>query len=414
MSGLLPKIVDFENIKDAYLEVYESFLTKCKVYDYDVIDGQQIHQSELDLEGFLAEVQQELVDAVKPRLARSVEIPKKNGKIRKIYMVPIKERVKCQAIYRVMQDFLKPSYSKFLYSFRSERPSYYALRSLRRFYLSNVSSPHHADRPAYFLLKTDFKDYSDHINKSILLNKLAGMGIDEQTLHLVRQYVEMPFIRKGDLMSMAEGTMQGIPLISLFNNIYMSQIDEVIGADVEFYRRVGDDVIALDQDNSKLEKAEAYIREQCKVMKIILNEDKTSLQPMEKEFEYLGLAFAEGRIFIPVSKVAKMVDQMKMLFPARSTSKTPAKIRRIKRVMVINGAGQSAFWSNYIESLNLLTDMRQLQEVSRQLMTVLWAYLGEGYTGKKLAMGRDSLRRSGLHLKSFFEHFKSKLWPHLR
>lgn len=411
MTKLYNQIVDIENIKDAYLEVYESFLEKSKVFDYDVIDAQQIHQTELDLPGFLAEVQRELKEGIKPRLARSVAIPKKNGKIRKIYMVPVKERVKCQAIYRVLQEFLKPTYSKFLYSFRSERPSYFALRSLRRFYLSTIRRVKAGDQQC-FLLKTDFKDYSDHINKTILLDKLAVMGVDQETLTLVRQFVEMPFLRDGEWMSMAEGTMQGIPLVSLFNNIYMSQIDEVIGAQVDFYRRVGDDVIALDSDKGKLEKALQFIRQECQKMRIILNEDKTVLQPLDAHFDYLGLAFENGRVFIPESKVVKMIEQLKLLFPARSSAGPVAKIRRLKRVMVINASGQSAFWGNYIKSLNLLTDMQQLQQVSLKMMTVLWAYLGQGYTAKKLAMGKEILSRSGLNLMSFFEHFRQMLWPH--
>jgi hypothetical protein len=414
LTKLYSKIIDIENIKDAYLEVYESFLEKSKVFDYDVIDSQQIHHTELDLVNFLGQVQQELKAGVKPRLARSVAIPKKNGKIRKIYMVPIKERVKCQAIYRVLQEYLKPTYSKFLYSFRSERPSYFALRSLRRFYLANVRGGVRSGRekPTYFLLKTDFKDYSDHINKTILLNKLSAMGVDSETLALVQQFVEMPFVRGGEWMSMAEGTMQGIPLVSLFNNIYMSQIDEVVGAQVEFYRRVGDDVIALDCDKEKLEKALVFIRQECKNMRIILNEDKTALQLMAEKFEYLGLAFEAGRVFIPESKVTKMIDQMKLLFPAHSMAGNLTKIRRMKRVMVINASGQSALWGNYIKSLNLLTDMQQLQRVSLKMMTVLWAYLGQGFTAKKMAQGRHLLQASGLNLMSFFDHFKQMLWPH--
>lgn len=415
MTKLYEKIIDFENIKDAYLEVYESLLKKSAVFSYDVIDSQQIHQTELDLESFLKKIQSELKDGIKPRLARSVSIPKKNGKIRKIYMVPIKERVKCQAIYRVLQEYLKPTYSKLLYSFRSERPSYYALRSLRRFYMSNVHEKSHqatlADKQ-YYLLKSDFKDYSDHINKTILLAKLKSMGVDEQTLVLVKQFIEIPFIRKGEIMSMAEGAMQGIPLVSLFNNIYMSQIDEVIGQSVEFYRRVGDDIIALDQDRQKLEKSLVYIREQCEKMKIVLNEDKTQLQTLEENFEYLGLAFEEKRVYIPQSKVKKMVDQMKLIFPSGSTASFKSKVNRLRKIMAINGQGQSALWSNYIESLNLLTDMNQLKKVSLQLMMVLWAYLGQGYTAKKIAAGKTLLQHSKLNLKSFFEHFKVLLWKH--
>lgn len=413
MTNLYQKIITAENIKEAYLEVYQSLLEDCKVFSYDVIDAQQIHQTELDLPAFLADIQKRLISAEKPRLARSVAIPKKNGKLRKIYMVPIRERVCCQAVYRVLQEHLKPTYSKYLYSFRSERPSYYALRSLRRFYLANVrGGKASAARPAYFLLKTDFKDYSDHINKNILLGQLAEMGVDAETLRLVRQFVEIPFVRAGDLQSMAYGTMQGLPLISLFNNIYTAEIDRQVGAQVEFYRRVGDDIIALDRDPAKLEWALELIRGECRRLKILLNEEKTELQPLEKQFDYLGLSFSAGQISIPAKKMAKMIADAKTLLPANSTASIEAKLRRLRKVLVINARGKSALWSNYIQSLNLLTDMAQLQELSRRLMTVVWAYLGGGYTGRKLAAGKKILADSKVGLWSFFLHFKRLLWPH--
>lgn len=406
-ADLFDQIIDPENIKDAYLEVYGNFLKKSAIFDYDVIDGVQIHQTEVDLPKFLGQIRDELVDAVKPRLARSIAIPKKNGKLRKIYMVPVKERVKCQAIYRVMQIHLKPTYSNKLFSFRSERPSYYALRSLRRFYLGHVNKGYH-------LLKTDFKDYSDHIDKKILLEKLKGLGVDEKTLNLTRQYIEMPFIRNGEIMSMAEGTMQGVPLVSLFNNVYMSQVDEVLGSQVEFYRRVGDDVIAIDTDLKKLEKLMLYVREQCKEMKIILNESKTALKPMEEGFEYLGLYFDHGKASIPPAGVKKMITELKIFFPSKSKMSSKAKLARIQRILLVNARGRSALWNNYAGAYGMMTDMKQLQNISVQMMKILWAYLGNGFTAKRMADGKKMMTKARLNLNTFFDHYKDLFWPHLK
>ncbi len=404
ITNLYQRIISQENIQEAYLEVYETFLIKCKVFDYDVIDGQQIHQTELNLKEFLEQIRLEIIENHPLRLAQSVAIPKKNGKIRKIYMVPVRERIKCQAVYRVLQEFLKPHYSKFLYSFRSERPSYFALRSLRRFYLSNVNN-------GYYLLKTDFKDYSDHINKTILLNKLRGLGVDEQTLDLLRQFIEMSFVRRGDWSSMSEGTMQGIPLVSLFNNIYMSQIDEKIGAEAEFYRRVGDDVIVLDRDREKLQSFLDYIKTECNKMKIILNNDKTILQPLESYFEYLGLAFEKGKLSIPKSKVDKIMAQLKVMFKSSSNSGVAAKLKKIKKLLVVNEKGRSTFLLNHVNPHNLVTDTRLLQQLSERVMKTLWAYLGGGYTAKKLAKGKKIMAGGEFRLQSFFSHFGQAIYP---
>jgi hypothetical protein len=403
-SNLYQKIITEKNIREAYLEVYESFLKKSKVFDYDVIDGQQIHETELNLKEFLEQIRQEIIENKPLRLAQSIAIPKKNGKLRKIYMVPVRERIKCQAVYRVLQAYIKPHYSKYLYSFRSERPSYFALRSLRRYYLSNVNK-------GYFLLKTDFKDYSDHINKTILLDKLRKLGVDEQTIGLLKQFIEISFVRKGEWSSMSEGTMQGIPLVSLFNNIYMSQIDEKFGAEAEFYRRVGDDVIILDRDRKKLENALEYIKSECLKMKIILNQDKTLLQPMEGLFEYLGLAFEKGKIFLPKSKVDKIIRELKILFKTNSKSQPATKLSRIKQVLLINKWGRSAVLLNHVNPHTLVTDGQYLQKLSLRIMKVLWAYLGGGFTAKKLAKGRMIMKKSDLRLNSFFDHFAGVIYP---
>jgi len=113
-NSLYQQIIEEKNIQAAYLEVYESFLKKSAVYDYDVIDAEQIHHTELYLAEFLDQIRQELIEQTPMRIAQSIAIPKKNGKTRKIYMLPVRERVKCQAIYRILQIHLKPTYSKYL------------------------------------------------------------------------------------------------------------------------------------------------------------------------------------------------------------------------------------------------------------------------------------------------------------
>jgi hypothetical protein len=403
-TDLYSRIMSKENLEQAYLEVYKGFITRCTVFDYDVIDGQQIHETELDLKRFLDELKQELQESKPLRLALSVAIPKKNGKIRKIYMVPIRERVKCQAIYRVLQEFLKPHYSKFLYSFRSDRPSYYALRSLRRFYYANQNHGYH-------LLKTDFKDYSDHIDRNILLEKLSGMGVDKKTLELLKDFINMPFVRSGEWMSMAHGTMQGIPLVSLFNNIYMSQIDEKLGAECEFYRRVGDDVLALDRDLTKLQRGLDFIKAECLKNKIVLNQDKTLLQPMGKYFEYLGLAFENGKILIPKSKIDKIMRELKIMFNTSAPGSTGSRLAKIKNALQLNNQGTSVFFETHVNPHKMVTDGPYLQKVSDRVMRILWAYLGGGFTAKKLAKGKRLLKNSRLVVQSFFDHFAGAVFP---
>lgn len=398
-TDLYHQIIEPKNLQEAYLEVYQSFLEKSTVYRYEVIDAQQIHQTELYLEDFLNQLRQELINFSPLRMALSVSIPKKNGKVRKIYMLPIRERVKCQAIYRVLQEYLKPFYSKYLYSFRSERPSYFALRSLKRFYQRNLNQNYH-------LLKTDFKDYSDHIDKTILLNQLADLGVDSKTLQLVKQFIEMAFVRTGGLQSMSEGIMQGIPLVSLFNNIYMSAVDQKIGSEVAFYRRVGDDIIAIDKSLEKLNQSLNFIKEECLRKKILINQQKTTIQPLESAFEYLGLNFESGKISIPSSKLVKIIDSFKLKFKTSSDLSQKVKIAKIRRLLAINSRGNSAVFNSIVLPHNLVNHTVHLQLLSSRIMQILWAFLGGGFTSKKIAQGKLRLQKSGLKINSLFQHFQ--------
>jgi len=211
-------------------------------------------------------------------------------------------------------------------------------------------------------------------------------------------------------MSMLGGTMQGIPLVSLFNNIYMSQIDEKLGAESEFYRRVGDDVIVIDRDLNKLQQSLTYIKSESQIMKIILNQEKTILQPLELLFEYLGLAFEKGLVFIPHSKIQKITAELKVKFKSNSKLSSTAKLSRLRRLLMVNGHGISNVFQSIVNPHNLVHDTKHLQSISLRVMKIIWAYLGGGFTGKKLKQGRKILQSSQLRLQSLFSHFSNRIY----
>lgn len=203
------EIVSWDNICHAYLDLYSKFTEKSKGQKYKAIDGQTLYEVEIKVEDILKQVQKELIDKLPLQPAKYSEIPKKNGKMRGIYSLPIKERIKCQAIYRILEPYFEKRYSDFLHSYRSSRPSYYASRSVRRFYLKHFNKD-------MYVLKMDIHKYADNLNHKHLLDVFQKEGIEEKVCELVNLFLKQTYIYNDTLASRCTGAMQGMTLCSLF------------------------------------------------------------------------------------------------------------------------------------------------------------------------------------------------------
>ena len=173
--SMYDQIVSQNNICQAYLDLYYIFTKKCKNQRYKGADGVALHDLEPEVEDLLNKAQQELLENKKLLPARYFEIPKPDGGKRGIYMLSVKDRLKCQAIYRLLEPHFEKQYSDYLYSFRSSHPSYYASRAVRRFYLRNFGKE-------MYVLRTDFTKYSDNFDRPYLYNVLKERGIDSDVI----------------------------------------------------------------------------------------------------------------------------------------------------------------------------------------------------------------------------------------
>ena len=117
------EIVSWENICQAYLDLYKKFVEKSKGHNYRGIDGQNLFDAEINIDNLLKTIQQDLKSDVNILPAKYSEITKKDGGKRGIYTLSIKDRIKCQAIARKIEPVLEAECSDYIYSFRKTKPS---------------------------------------------------------------------------------------------------------------------------------------------------------------------------------------------------------------------------------------------------------------------------------------------------
>jgi hypothetical protein len=242
------------------------------------------------------------------------------------------------------------------------------------------------------MLKVDFEKYFDSVDHSILYDRLRNFGVDEQTIELMKLFVQMPCYRNGDLICFTKGVMQGIPLSVLIGNLYMSHIDDYIGKKVGFYRRVGDDILVFDDDIRKLKEIKEYLEDQCKLSKIKMNREKTVLQQLSEEFTYLGLTFNKGLISIPKDKYKKITKVFKSRFSPQSRNNIKQKINHIENFLNLNKYGESETIKAYATAYNLVTDWNQMQKLSKNIYKILAAYLHGGHCFRNFSRAKKDIK----------------------
>jgi hypothetical protein len=387
---MFEEIVSWQNICQAYIDLYQKLTEKNKAYSYSSTDAQSLFDIETDCERILQEVQKEMCQNAPLKPAKYIQIPKKNGGIRGIYLLPIKDRIKAQAVYRVLNPHLEKIYSAYLYSFRPKYPSYYASRALRRYYLRNYGKNEN------YILKMDFTNYSDHIDHNILLNLLKSHGVDDRTLLIFKSFLRQPFIHNGAIMTPVVGIKQGMLLSTPAVNIYADHMDKHIGPQVKFYRRIGDDFILIDRHKELLEKMKDYISNEAERSKLKINVDKTRFCRLEEDFQFLGLSYSKGLISLPEKTIENMTCKWKKKFVYNENLPLLHKLKNIKRFFCndkyLNTQNEKNYLLNYVRSFNLVNDSRQISHVSKKLFAILSTYLTGGTSFKKMKKTKAILK----------------------
>jgi retron-type reverse transcriptase len=311
------QIVSLDNLRAAYLELADRFTAKLQDRRYQGLDGFKLEDLDYNATANLKIIQTELLSGQRLVPATCHYIPKRSGELREIYIYSLRDRIKAQAIARVLAPILEKVYSPFLFSYRSSHPSHWAARSAVRRYRRY--------RGKDFVLLMDLKQYSENIDREILLNQLAELNLSQSVLDLVRLFVYQRVVREGEVIELSRGLVQGVPLVALFANLYLNKIDHWVGREVSFYRRVGDDLIVCDQSETKVMEVYNYLQSALADLKLEIQTNKVKLIRSSEPFEFLGYRLAAGRVSISPSGEKKIINHWRRVlhyYPVAESLKT--------------------------------------------------------------------------------------------
>ncbi len=337
-SDVKPFPVTIQMVTDAYRKVR----SKGKAYG---VDGVSMKEFEQKLTGNLYKIWNRLASGTYfPPAVREVEIPKKDGKLRKLGIPTVGDRI----AQTVVKDYMETSIDKLFhqnsYGYRPLKSAHQALTMAR----INV-------RKYDWVIDMDIKGFFDNIDHELILKALDKVVKEKWVKMYCKRWLEMP-VQKTDGTIMAKegkGTPQGGVISPLLANLFLHYAFDMWitkkHPEISF-ERYADDIIVHCHTQKEAEEILLQIKgrmEQCKLelhplkTKIVYCKDHRRKEPhKEVQFDFLGFSFqprpnkerSGGRIYnvfdlaISASSRKKITEEITRMKIHRDTVSTIEEI----------------------------------------------------------------------------------------
>jgi group II intron reverse transcriptase/maturase len=288
------------------------------------VDGVTYEEYERDAEGNIRQLHRRLKEGkYRAQPLRRVYIPKENGKLRPISIPALEDKILQKVVVELLNAIYEQDFLDCSYGFRPGRGQQQALDEVRRVICT---------RPTGWILELDIQAYFDSMVREQLMEMIEKRVNDGSVLRLIRKWIKIGVIDKGQLLISETGTGQGQPISPLLANIYLHVIlDQWFADEVkprlkgEAYEiRFADDAILCFEHKEDAEKVLSVLPKRFAKYGLTLHPEKTRLVEFGRNakrnarrqgkkpatFDFLGLTHIcarsrKGKFTVHVKTMAK-------------------------------------------------------------------------------------------------------------
>lgn len=342
-------------MNEAYLRVYKN-------KGASGVDGVTVEE----LKQYLKEHRDELRQRIRtrkyqPQAALRVEIPKENGKMRKLGIPTVVDRVVQQAIHQILSPIFEKQFSEFSYGFRPKRSCEMAI----------VKSLEFLNDGYDWIVDIDLERFFDTVHHDKLMRIISNTIHDGDVISLIRKYLVSGVMVNGKYEETPVGTPQGGNLSPLLSNIMLNELDkELEGRGLQFVRYADDALIFVKSEKAAGRVMKSIVRFIEKKLGLIVNTEKSKIS-RPKDLKFLGFGYyytpKDKRYQTKPHPISVQKFQRKLRQLTKRSWSVPLDYRILKLKQVIFG------WVNYFRSANMKGVMKQVDKKLRsRIRVIIW------------------------------------------
>lgn len=353
-DSLLRRIISRNNMNEAYKRVKSN-------KGAGGVDRMSVDELLPYLSKYRTSLLQQIRDGrYKPNPVRRVEIPKEErGKVRKLGIPTVVDRVVQQAIAQVLSPIYEPQFSESSFGFRPKRGAHDALKQCQKY----------ADEGYVYVVDMDLEKFFDTVCQSKLIEILSRSIRDGRVISLIHKYLNAGVVQHGVFERSEQGVPQGGPLSPLLSNIMLNELDKELEKRGHKFVRYADDCMILCKSRRSAQRTLESITKFIEGKLFLkVNREKTSVIHISKA-KYLGYGFYrhKGKCHFKVhaKSQAKMKNRLRAITNRSKAISNEERPQILKRF--IKG------WVNYFK----LADMKGLLKATdewlrRRIRAIYW------------------------------------------
>lgn len=274
MSTLLQKVLDFDNLSQAWEKVGEN----------NGIPGVD-HISTSVWARTWEERLIKLAESVRsntyePSLLKTIHIKKQNRReYRKLRIPVISDRILQRAVLQVLYPIYEPQFLNCSFGYRPGRGLDDAVESI--LVIRTNGNGH--------VLDADIDDFFNQIDQTLLLEFLEEDLSDHSLIQLIKRWLKMAQLSKEKEIGIAMGS----PLSPLFANIFLHRLDKAVASMHFPMVRYADDFLVFSQSEEEIHMAYNLIEKKLEELKLQYKPIKTQITTFKEGFDFIGVHFKE-------------------------------------------------------------------------------------------------------------------------